>query len=84
MAESRTQSERSLVVVDVVLVVAVADGEHFGQGHGHGYVCGHDLLRLLRDCAGCARLLVSRAGDASVSFSSGVTSSGCSLTDAIA
>jgi|GEM_PF-2556144 hypothetical protein len=32
----------------------------------------------------CARLLVSHAGDASVSFLSSVTFSGCSLTGAIA
>ncbi len=45
MIKPRTQSERSVVVVDVVLVVfvAVADGDHFD------HVYGHDLLRLSRD-----------------------------------
>jgi hypothetical protein len=47
MIKSRTQSERSVVVVDVVLVVAGADGDD--SGHGHGHVYGHDLLRLSRD-----------------------------------
>jgi hypothetical protein len=41
----RTKSERSVVVVDVVLVVFVADGDH--SGHGHVYV--QDLPRLSRD-----------------------------------
>jgi hypothetical protein len=41
MIKSRTQSERSVVVVDVVLVVAVADGDHSGLDH--------DPLRLSRD-----------------------------------
>jgi len=44
MIKSRTQSERSVVVVDVVL----ADGDHSGHGHHHGHVYDHDLLRLSR------------------------------------
>ena len=49
MIKSCTQSERSVVVLDVVLVVvvAVADGDHSGHDHGHVYV--HDLPRLSRD-----------------------------------
>jgi hypothetical protein len=39
MITPRTQSERSLAVVDVV--VAVADGDH----SGHDHVYGHDPLR---------------------------------------
>jgi hypothetical protein len=52
MIKPRTQWERSVVVVDVVLavLVAVADGDHSGHGHDHGHVYGHDLLRLSRDC----------------------------------
>ena len=47
MIKPRTQWERSVVVVDVVLVVlvAVADGDHSGHDHGHVY----DLPRLSRD-----------------------------------
>jgi hypothetical protein len=48
MIESRTQSERSVVVVDVVafVAVAVADGDCSDYDHDHG------LLRQSRDWAG--------------------------------
>jgi len=49
MIKSRTKSERSVVVVDVVL----ADGDHSGHGHHHGHVYDHDLLRLSRDWGYC-------------------------------
>jgi hypothetical protein len=53
MIKSRTHSERWVVVADVVLVVAVADGDH--SGHDHGHVYDHDPLRLSRDLgAACA------------------------------
>ena len=50
MIESRTQSERSVVVVDVVafVAVAVADGDCSDHDHDHD----HGLLRLSRDWAG--------------------------------
>jgi hypothetical protein len=55
----RTQAERSVVVVDVVLVVfvAVADGDH----SGHGHVYGHDFLRLSGDCGPASPLPEARA-----------------------
>jgi hypothetical protein len=42
MIKPRTQSGRAVVVVDVVVLVAVADGDYSDHGH--------DLLRLSRDC----------------------------------
>jgi hypothetical protein len=35
MITPRTQSERSMAVVDVVVAVAVADGDHSGHGNGN-------------------------------------------------
>jgi hypothetical protein len=54
MSESRIQSGRSVVVVDVVVfvAVAVADGH---SGHDHVYVYGHDLLRRSRYCGSEAK-----------------------------
>ena len=49
MIESRTQSGRSVVVVDVVVFVAVDGVVTIGHDHGHDH--GHDLLRLSRDHA---------------------------------
>ena len=46
MIESRTRSERSVVVVDVVAFVAVAVADGDCSDHDHG------LLRLSRDWAG--------------------------------
>jgi hypothetical protein len=50
MIMSRIQSERSVVVVDVVVfvAVAVADGDRSGHGHGHDHGHVYDLLRLSR------------------------------------
>jgi hypothetical protein len=45
MLKPRTQSERPVVVVDVVVFVAVADCDH----SDHGQLYGQDLLRLFRD-----------------------------------
>ena len=42
MIESRTQSGRSVVVVDVVVFVVVAEDDHSGHVH--------NPLRLSRDC----------------------------------
>jgi len=47
MIKSRSQWERSVVVVDVVIFVAAALAGVITVGHGHG----HDLLRLSRDCS---------------------------------
>jgi hypothetical protein len=61
MIKSRTQSERSVVVVDVVLVVvvavAMADGDRSGHGQDHGHVYGHDLPRLSRDWGNKSRVV---------------------------
>ena len=46
MTKSRAQSERSVVVVDVVVFVVVAVAECDHSGHDHR----HDSLRLSRDC----------------------------------
>jgi hypothetical protein len=49
MIKSRTRSERSVVVADVVLVVVAAGVITVGHGHDDGHVYDYDLLQLSWD-----------------------------------